>query len=108
MINNITMKNNMDHLIQAALREDISSEDISTNSVIKEPRRASAQLLCKEDGIIAGLDVFRRVFHLLDADTTADACVKDGDRITKGQLIATVTGEPSCQVKGPPSTSSSA
>ena len=93
MINEITMKNNMDHLIQAALREDISSEDISTNSVIKEPRRASAQLLCKEDGIIAGLDVFRRVFQLLDADTTADACVKDGDRITKGQLIATVTGD---------------
>ena len=99
MINDITMKNNMDHLIQAALREDISSEDISTNSVIKEPRRASAQLLCKEDGIIAGLDVFRRVFQLLDADTTADACVKPQLRETR---------EPSCQVKGPPSTSSSA
>ncbi len=93
MISDIMMKNNMDHLIQAALREDISSEDVSTNSVMKGPRRASAQLLCKEDGTIAGLDVFRRVFQLLDDSTATDTYVCDGDRIAKGQLLATVTGD---------------
>lgn len=93
MISDIMMKNNMDHLIQAALREDISSEDVSTNSVMKGPCRASAQLLCKEDGTIAGLDVFRRVFQLLDDSTATDTYVCDGDRIAKGQLLATVTGD---------------
>ncbi len=100
MINEITMKNNMDPLITAALREDISSEDISTNAVVKADRRAGAQLLCKEDGIIAGLDVFRRVFKLLDGESSVTAFVSDGDRITSGQLIASVEGNARALLSG--------
>jgi nicotinate-nucleotide pyrophosphorylase (carboxylating) len=100
MINEITMKNNMDPLITAALREDISSEDISTNAVVKADRRAGAQLLCKEDGIIAGLDVFRRVFKLLDSESSVTAFVSDGDRITSGQLIASVEGNARALLSG--------
>ncbi len=100
MINEITMKNNMDPLITAALREDISSEDISTNAVVKADRRAGAQLLCKEDGIIAGLDVFRRVFKLLDSESSVTASVSDGDRITSGQLIASVEGNARALLSG--------
>ncbi len=100
MINEITMKNNMDPLITAALREDISSEDISTNAVVKADRRAGAQLLCKEDGIIAGLDVFCRVFKLLDGESSVTAFVSDGDRITSGQLIASVEGNARALLSG--------
>lgn len=92
-MNNITMKNNMDHLILMALHEDISSEDVSTNCVVREKTDGSAQLLCKEDGIIAGLDVFKRVFQLLDADMRVETSVSDGDAVKNGQLIATVTGD---------------
>ena len=82
----------MDPLIASALREDISSEDVSTNSVVKSSSRASAQLLCKGDGIIAGLDVFSRVFSMLDDSTVVNAFVSDGDAVTAGQHIATVEG----------------
>lgn len=92
-MNDITMKINADNLILMALREDISSEDISTNSVMPEARLGSAQLLCKEDGIIAGLDVFKRVFTLLDKDIEVNMFVCDGDRVHSGQLVATVCGD---------------
>ena len=92
MIDEITMRTNMDPLIASALREDISSEDVSTNSVVKSSSRASAQLLCKGDGIIAGLDVFSRVFSMLDDSTVVNAFVSDGDAVTAGQHIATVEG----------------
>ena len=82
----------MDPLIASALREDISSEDVSTNSVVKSSSRASAQLLCKGDGIIAGLDVFSRVFSMLDDSTVVNAFVSDGDAVTAGQHIANVEG----------------
>ena len=68
-MNNITMKMNVDELILMALREDISSEDITTNSVMREYKKGTVQLLCKEDGIIAGLDIFKRAFLLLDENT---------------------------------------
>lgn len=92
MIDEITMRTNIDPLIASALREDISSEDVSTNSVVKSSSRASAQLLCKGDGIIAGLDVFSRVFSMLDDSTVVNAFVSDGDAVTAGQHIATVEG----------------
>ena len=69
MFNSITMKLQADHLIMEALKEDISSEDVSTNSVMKQAVKGTVDLLCKEDGIIAGLDVFKRVFELLDPAT---------------------------------------
>ena len=93
MINEITMKNNVDPLILMALKEDISSEDVSTNSVVKENTPGTAQLLCKEDGIIAGLDVFCRVFSLLDDTSSVERYVSDGDEVKKGQLIAVVNGD---------------
>lgn len=93
MINEITMKNNIDPLILMALKEDISSEDVSTNSIVNENTPGTAQLLCKEDGIIAGLDVFCRVFSLLDCTSSIERYVSDGDEVKKGQLIAVVKGD---------------
>lgn len=92
-MNEITMKVNADHLIQQALAEDITSEDISTNAVMRKKSQGEVQLICKEDGIIAGLGVFERVFTLLDPDTRVDFCCQDGDAVKKGQKMATVTGD---------------
>ncbi len=88
MNNEITFKLNADNLILQSLREDISSEDVSTNSVIREKKEGKVQLLCKQDGVIAGMDVFLRVFELLDPSARLEAYVKDGDRVKKGDLLA--------------------
>lgn len=92
-MNNITMKLNVDKYLLMALEEDISSEDVSTNAVMPEYKKGTVDLICKEDGIVAGLDVFGRVFYLLDTSTEVDYKVKDGDEVKKGQLMATVTGD---------------
>lgn len=92
-MNEITMKMNMDELILMALREDISSEDITTNSVMREYKKGTVQLICKEDGIIAGLSVFERTFHLLDKNTEIKFYIKDGNSVKKGELLAEVTGD---------------
>lgn len=92
-MNDITMKINVDNLLLMALQEDISSEDVSTNAVMRECKTGRAQLLCKEDGIIAGLDVFKRVFELLDNDIHVEFTVSDGDHVRNGQLMGTVTGD---------------
>ena len=92
-MNKITMDLHVDHLITEALREDISSEDVTTNSVMKEAVMGEVELLCKQDGIIAGLDVFERVFYLLDADTKVEFFCKDGDEVKNGQLMAKVRGD---------------
>ena len=83
----------VDHLITEALREDISSEDVTTNSVMKEAVLGEVELLCKQDGIVAGLDVFERVFQLLDAETKVEFFCNDGDEVKNGQLMAKVTGD---------------
>ena len=80
-MNSITMKLNADHLIQQALAEDITSEDITTNAVMPDACPGEVELICKQDGIICGLDVFMRVFSLLDENTEFDMKVKDGERI---------------------------
>lgn len=92
-MNQITMTLQADHLILEALKEDISSEDVSTNAVMKEAVRGEVDLICKEDGIIAGLDVFRRVFQLLDSETQAEFYCGDGDKVKKGQLMGRVSGD---------------
>lgn len=92
-MNDITMKMNMDNLILQALREDISSEDVSTNAVMPVPTEGEVDLIAKQDGIIAGLDVFARVFTLLDAETKVTFSVKDGDSVSKGQKIGKVHGD---------------
>ena len=89
----ITMKMNMDHLILMALKEDISSEDITTNSVMREYKKGTAQLICKQDGIIAGLPIFERTFHLIDEKTEIKFYAKDGDSVKKGEILAEVTGD---------------
>jgi nicotinate-nucleotide pyrophosphorylase (carboxylating) len=88
-----TMKLNKDNLLLQALKEDITSEDITTNAVMRENKRGQAELLCKQDGIIAGLDVFKRVFELLDDTAELKAFFKDGDRVKKGDLIAIITAD---------------
>lgn len=89
----ITLTLNADPLILNALREDITSEDVSTNSVTKEHTLGEVDLICKEDGIICGLTIFARVFTLLEADTKIAFFAKDGDEVKNGQLLAKVTGD---------------
>ena len=92
-MNNISMKLNADNLILSALQEDITSEDITTNSVMPCYQLGEVELICKEDGVIAGLDVFKRVFELLDEKTEVTFTVKDGDFVTDGQKIGLVKGD---------------
>ncbi len=93
MNNKITMTLNADHLLLQALQEDITSEDITTNSVMRTYQKGEVQLLCKQDGIIAGLHVFKRVFELLDDAVQVDFFCQDGDAVSAGQLMAVVTGD---------------
>lgn len=92
-MNEITMLTNADPLIRMALAEDITSEDISTNAVMREAKQGEVDLICKEDGIIAGLSVFKRVFTLLDADTEVTFFCQDGDEVKQGQKMGVVRGD---------------
>lgn len=92
-MNPITMQLVADKYIRLALEEDINSEDVSTNAVMPAYKKGEVQLICKEDGIIAGLPVFERVFTLLDPQTKVNFLVQDGDTVKRGQLLATVTGD---------------
>ena len=92
-MNDITMKLQADNLILEALKEDISSEDVTTNSVMKDYVKGEVDLICKEDGVIAGLKVFERVFKLLDPETEVEFYCKDGDKVENKQLMAKVTGD---------------
>lgn len=92
-MNPITMQLVADKYIKMALEEDINSEDVSTNAVMPEYKKGDVQLICKEDGIIAGLQIFERVFTLLDPNTKVEFKVKDGEEVKNGQLLAVVTGD---------------
>ena len=92
-MNNITMLMNADQYILSALREDISSEDVTTNAVMPEAKLGEVDLICKQDGIIAGLGVFKRVFELLDAATEVQFFCQDGDEVTKGQKLGVLKGD---------------
>lgn len=92
-MNSITMKMQADQLIRMALQEDITSEDVSTNAVMPTEVKGTVDLIAKEDGIIAGLDVYARVFQMLDEKTEIDFKCKDGDEVKKGELMATLTGD---------------
>ena len=91
-MNSVTMKLQADPLILQALQEDITGEDVTTNAILPEDCQGEAELLCKQDGIIAGLDVFARAFTLLDDKVWFDFFVKDGDEVHKGQKLAKVVG----------------
>lgn len=92
-MNEITMKMQADQLIRIALQEDITSEDVSTNAVMPTATKGTVELIAKEDGVIAGLDIYARVFTILDEKTEIDFHCKDGDEVKKGDLMATVTGD---------------
>lgn len=92
-MNEITMKLNVDKLIMMALQEDITSEDVSANAVMPEPKQGMVDLICKQDGVICGLPIFERVFKLLASDTKVEFFVKDGDEVKKGQKMAVLTGD---------------
>ena len=92
-MNEITMKMQADQLIRMALQEDITSEDVSTNAVMLTATKGTVELIAKEDGVIAGLDIYARVFTILDEKTEIDFHCKDGDEVKKGELMATVTGD---------------
>ena len=93
MYNQITMKVNADHLILQALAEDITSEDITTNAVMRNACKGEVELICKQDGVIAGLDVFARVFELLDETVEIERFCEDGDEVKNQQLLAIVRGD---------------
>lgn len=93
MYDQVTMKLNVDPLILGALKEDITSEDVSTNSVMSHPQAGEVDLICKQDGIICGLQVFERVFTLLDEATKVEFFVQDGEAVKAGQLMAKVHGD---------------
>lgn len=92
-MNSITMKMQADKLIRMALQEDITSEDVSTNAVMRSTVKGTVDLIAKEDGIIAGLDVYARVFQILDEKTEISFNFKDGEAVKKGNLLGTVTGD---------------
>ena len=93
MFDQVTLKLNADPLILSALREDISSEDVSSNCVMKKARLGEVDLICKQDGIICGLQIFERVFTLLDEKTKAQFYVEDGDEVRNGQLLGKIQGD---------------
>lgn len=93
MLDEVTMRLNADPYILSALKEDITSEDVSTNCVMPAPRQGQVDLICKQDGIICGLYVFQRVFALLDPDTSVELLARDGDEVRSGQLLARVNGD---------------
>ena len=92
-MNIVTAGVNIDDLILMALKEDISSEDITTNSVMREKKLGTVQLICKQDGVIAGLEIFKRVFELLDRETVTKLYFKDGDKVKKGNLLGEIEGD---------------
>ena len=93
MFDPVALKLNVDPLILSALREDITSEDVSANSVMPISKLGTAELICKEDGIICGLQVFERVFKLLDESTKVEFFADDGEEVKKGQLLAKLKGD---------------
>ena len=93
MLNGVTMKINVDDYIINTLKEDITSEDVSTNAVMPEDKQGKADLICKQDGIVCGLDVFERTFKLLDDTSRFEANFKDGDFVKKGDLIGVIYGD---------------
>lgn len=93
MINGVTMKINVDEYILNTLKEDITSEDVSTNAVMPEDKNGRADLICKQDGVICGLGIFERTFKLLDENSHFETEVKDGDFVKKGQVIGVIYGD---------------
>ena len=93
MINGVTTKINLDTYIVRALQEDVTSEDITTSAILLASTPGEAQLLCKQDGVVAGLPIFERTFQLLDEDVFFQANFEDGDAVQNGDLLGTLRGD---------------
>ncbi len=93
MINGVNMQVNIDEYIMNALKEDITSEDVTTNAIMPESKRGIAELICKQDGVLCGLDIFRRTFELLDNTSEFRTNFKDGDQVKKGEVIGIIEGD---------------
>ncbi len=93
MLDRVTIKTNADGLIKSALQEDISSEDVTTNAVIREKITGEAELICKQDGIICGLPVFERTFRILDDGVSIEFFKAEGERVKKGEIVAKIRGD---------------
>lgn len=93
MINGVNMPVNIDEYIINALREDITSEDVTTNAIMPESKRGIAELICKQDGVLCGIDVFRRTFEILDNTSEFRTNFKDGDEVKKGEIIGILEGD---------------
>ncbi|MCI8327815.1 MAG: nicotinate-nucleotide diphosphorylase (carboxylating), partial [Lachnospiraceae bacterium] len=93
MINGITMAINIDEYLLNALKEDITSEDVTTNAIMRHNQTGRADLICKQNGIICGLSVFERVFTLLDPNSHFEASFQDGDTVKNGDLLGCITGD---------------
>jgi nicotinate-nucleotide pyrophosphorylase (carboxylating) len=93
----------IDDIIKKALIEDVPSEDITTNAILKEDHPSTIELIAKEEGIIAGLSVFKRVFEIL-GETLGEVEVtlikKDGDNVKPSELVATLKGSTRCILVG--------
>ncbi|WP_305153014.1 carboxylating nicotinate-nucleotide diphosphorylase, partial [uncultured Dubosiella sp.] len=92
-MNDVVMKLNADPYILSALQEDVTSEDVSTNAIMPEKRLGEAELICKQDGMICGLDVFKRVFTLLDEQSDVIFFCEEGQKVHNGQLLGKVIGD---------------
>lgn len=99
MNNGVTMLINADKWIKAALEEDITSEDVTTAAIMREDKLGMVELICKEDGILAGINIFKRVFELL-GEIKFETNFKDGDEIVKGQVIGILEGSISVLLSG--------
>lgn len=93
MINGVTMKLVMDDYILHTLKEDITSEDVSTNAVMPQPKMGTAQLICKDTGVLCGLDVFKRTFELLDENVQVQFFAEEGAAVEPGQLLGELRGD---------------
>lgn len=79
--------------IRTALEEDLNHGDVSAAAVVPAGAQATVELIAKQEGVIAGLDVFERTFHLLDPAVCVERFVADSSRVEVGQLLARISGD---------------
>lgn len=92
-MNRITMELNADEMILLALKEDITFGDISSDAVLPKAAMGSVELIAKQDGVIAGLSVFKRVFELIDGSIDIKFMVDDGNLVHSGEKLAVLRGD---------------
>ena len=92
-MNPVTLRLVAEPLIESALREDITGEDVSTASVMPDAAPGEVRLIAKQDGVVCGLDVFERTFRLLDPSATFVGDVSDGDEVRSGSELGVMRAD---------------